>query len=232
MFAKTIAVLAVFAVFAVPAVTGQAAGADSAEESGGMTVEMMIIRETSLSNSREQNMFALENIESAIGRGNTGPEIYAALERLVFSGTKNRAVVRGQVANNFPDVRREAARQLGELGTEDARAILLRVSLVERETIVMYEVLNSIGGIDSEDNGQTVATIVWVASRFHRSPAPSNHVALAAVNALDSISGRDGGLTHPGVFQYLFDVAGGPYAAVVRERAWEVIDGLRETDDE
>jgi len=56
---------------------------------------------------------------------------------------------------------------------------------------------------------------------------PNNHVALAAVNALESIAGRDGGLTCANAFWYLFSVLEGPYVLAVRERAREVIDGLR-----
>ncbi|MCL2599920.1 MAG: HEAT repeat domain-containing protein [Treponema sp.] len=231
MLAKITAVLVVLALAVVPSAMGQAAES-SGDASGGQTVEMMIIRESSTSPNRDLNLFALENTESAIGRGDTHREVYAALNRLVLVGTQNRAVIRGQLVNNFPDVRREAARQLGLVGTEEARSILLRACLVETDPIVLYEILNSIGGIESEDNTQTVSTIVWVASRFHRAPAPSNHVALAAVNALDSISGRDGGISDPNAFQYLFRVAEGPYVHFVRDRAWEVIDSLRESGDE
>jgi len=233
MIAKIIAVLVTFAVAVVPSVMAQAAESGTAgEQSDEQTVEMMIIRESSMSSNRELNLFALENTESAIGRGNTGTEVYAALERLVFSGTQNRAVIRGHVVNNFPDVRREAARQLGLVGTEEARAILLRACLSEVDPMVMYEIINSIGGIELENNEQAIATIVWVAGRFHRAPAPSNHVAMAAVNALDSLSERDGGLTNPSAFMYLFAVAEGPYVHHVRSRAWEVIDGLREPNEE
>jgi len=230
MLSKIIAFLVVFAVATVPAVIGHSQEAESSNGETEVTVEMMIIRESSASTSREQNLFALEQIESAIGRGDAGDEIYAALERLVLAGSQNRIVVRGQVVNNFPDVRQEAARQLGALGTEEARAILIRATLSEREPMVLQEVINSVGEIDSEDNDQTVSTLVWVANRFHRAPAPSNHVALATVNALERISERDGGITNVHAFQYLFAVAEGPYVHFVRERAREVIDGLRGGD--
>jgi len=231
MFVKIIAILVILAVAVVPVAMGQAAEAEAADE--GQTVEMLIINAASTSASRDQNLFALENIENEVGRGNTGSGIYAALERLILAGTQNRIVARGgHVVNNFPDVRQGAARQLGEMGTEEARAILLRAGLSEREPLVLQEIIVAVGSIDSEDNAQTVATLVWVANRFHRSPAPSNHVALATVNALDSISGRDGGITNPGALEYLFNVANGPYALFIRERAWEIIDSLRGSAEE
>jgi len=231
MFAKIIAIFIVLAVAVIPAVIGQAAESDSSGEPEALTVEMMVIRETSVSTNREQNLLALETIEGAIGRGNTGDEIYAALERLVLAGSQNRVVVRGQVINNFPDVRQGAARQLGTIGSEDARNILLRASLSEREPIVMYEIITAIGEIELDDNAQAISTIVWVANRFHRAPAPSNHVALATVNALERMSERDDGITDHHAFRYLFGVAEGPYVAFVRERAWEVIESLRGNGD-
>jgi len=233
MLAKITAVFVVLALAVIPVAMGQAAETDSsAGEPEAITVEMMIIRETSMSTSREQNLLALEAIEGAIGRGSTSDEIlYSALERLVLAGSQNRVAVRGQVVNNFPDVRQGAARQLGAMGSEDARAILLRASLSEREPIVMYEIITAIGEIDSEDNAQAISIIVWAANRFHRAPAPNNHVALATVNALERMSERDEGITDHNAFRYLFGVAEGPYVTFVRERAREVIDTLLGNDD-
>jgi len=233
MFVKIISILVILALAVVPVAMGQAAETEASADDNGQTVEMLIIHTASISTNREQNLFALENIENEIGRGNTGSGIYAALERLVFAGTQNRVVSRGgNVVNNFPEVRQEAARQLGELGTEEARAILLRAGLSERDPVVLQEILTSIGNVDSEDNAQTVSAIVWVANRFHRSTSPNNHVALAAINALDNISGRDGGITNPGAIEYLFKVADGPYSFFIRERAWEIIDSLRGSAEE
>ena len=223
MFAKITAIFVILAVAAIPAAMGQAA---ETGESEVLTVEMMVIREASASPNREQNLFALDYIESAVGRGDTSDNIYAALERLVLAGSRNRILSRGQIINNFPDVRQKAARQLGAVGTEEARDILLRAGLSEREPLVMFEIINALSEIEAEDNAQTVSTLVWVANRFHRS-APNNHVALATVNALERFAERDGGITDHHAFHYLFSVAEGPYVTSVRERALEVIDGLR-----
>ncbi|MCL2190927.1 MAG: HEAT repeat domain-containing protein [Treponema sp.] len=224
MFAKITSIFLILAIAAIPVAMGQDAESGEPET---LTVEMMVIREASVSTSREQNLFALDYIENAIGRGNTGDDIYSALERLVLAGSKNRTLSRGQVINNFPDVRQEAARQLGTLGTEEARAILLRAGLSEREPIVMAEIITALSEIEAEDNAQTVSTLVWVAGRFHRSRNPNNHVALATVNALERFAERDGGITNHNAFHYLFAVAEGPYVTSVRNRAWEIIDGLR-----
>jgi hypothetical protein len=124
-------------------------------------------------------------------------------------------------------VRQEAARQLGAIGTEEARLLLLRAGTVELHPMVVHEILNSLAAIPANDNNQTVATIVWIGNRFHHSSLSNNHVAIAAVNALDSIAGREGGLTYANAFWYLFAISEGPYATAVRERAREVIDSLR-----
>ena len=225
MIFKAIAVSVILVAVTVPAAMGQLSRAMGDEP---LSVEMMIIRENSISAVRQQNLFALVYTANAIDRGVSDPEVYAALERLVLGGSFNRVVAGGRVVNNFPDVRFEAARQLGMMGTEEARDILLRACLSERDPIVLHEVMNSLGSISAAENDRTVATIVWVAGMFHRANSPNNHVALATVNALDSIFQRDGGVTYPAAFWYLFAVAEGPYVLDVRTRAWEVIDNLRD----
>jgi hypothetical protein len=225
MVFRSIAVFVVLALAAVPAAMGQSAGASG---SAGLSVEMLVIRENSMAASREQNMFALSFTENAIGGGSADAEVYAALERMVFGGMLNRVVTSGgQVANNFPEVRREAARQLGVIGSENARAILLRACVHERDPLVMEEVIRSIGLVNSSDNEYAVSLLVRVSGMFHRANHANNHVALATVNALESIAAREGGLSYPDAFWYLQTVADGPYVPAVRARALEVIEGLR-----
>jgi len=226
MSLKITAFLAVLFVAAASAVVAQANG--QAQQSATPTVEAMMIRTNSISADRAQNMLALSYTAAAIERGNVDGEVMPALERLVMVGLRSRTVAGGRVANNFPDVRREAARQLGLVGTEEARNILIQVIAFENEPIALQEMITSIGAIESDDNSLAVTAIVRTAGRWHRSPAPSNHVALATINALERISGRDGGITNANAFQYLFDVARGPYIPVVRARANEVLDSQRE----
>jgi len=217
MSSKIIAFLVVLALASVPVVMGQ-----SSE-----TVEMMLIRENSTSSSRDRNMMALELLEKAAGRGNVTDEMYTAFERLMFSGSSNRAMSGGRVANGFPDVRRETARQLGKVGTQQARNILIKASQSETDPLAMYEIINSLGAINADDNGRTVATIVWVVGRFHRAPAPDNHIAMAAVNSLGLIADRDRNSISREAFLYLYEVEKGPYVPAVKDRAREVIGVLR-----
>ena len=215
MLAKITAVLVGLALAAVtlPAQTSEA-------------VELMLIRENSVSTDRDQKLFALELLGNAVARGSISGDMYTALERLVFSGSHNRAMASGRVVNNFPEVRFEAVRHLGAVGSAEARSILLRAGFAETEPLVVQEIFNALGSMAMDDNAHTVATIVRVAGRFHRAAFPSNHVALGAVNALGQISDRDGGITDGHALRYLFEVARGPYAPQVRERAQEVIDSM------
>jgi len=217
MPSKFIAFLVVLALASVPAVMGQ-----SSE-----TVETMLIRENSTSSDRDLNMVALELLGKAAGGGNVTDEMYMAFERLMFSGSSNRVTMNGRVANGFPDVRRETAKRLGTVGTAQARNILLRASQSETDPLAMYEILNSLGTINADENGRTVATIVRAVGKFHRAPAPDNHIAMAAVNSLGLIAERDRNSISRDAFIYLLEVKRGPYVPAVRARASEVIDTLR-----
>lgn len=217
MPSKIIAFLVVLTIASVPVVMGQ-----SSE-----SVEMVLIRDNSEASDHDRNMIALELLGKAAGKGSPTDEMYTAFERLMFSGSSNRATAGGRVANDFPDVRRETAKQLGTVGTPQARNILLRACLSETDPLALYEIVNSLGAINADDNGLTVATIMRAVGKFHRAAAPDNHVAMAATNSLGLIAARDRNSISRDAFLYLFEVEKGPYVPAVRDRAREVIDSLR-----
>ena len=229
---KHILILLFIAIVAAPAVTGQ----QTADSSREMTIEesylleameLMIIREAARATSREQKLIALEYIGQAIERGNTGDEIRATVEFLSFEGTLNRATENRRLVNDFPEVRREAARYLGLIGTEEAAAALIRINATESEPMVLQESVKSLGLIESENYDAAIASIVRIVNRFHNSASPDNLLALAAVDALGRISERNGGISDPAAWQLLRAISDGPYVPPVRERARQVFNEVR-----
>jgi hypothetical protein len=103
------------------------------------SVENMIIREQSRADSREMKMVALAYIGDAIDRGNTGTEVRQALEYLGLEGVLNRGRENGRLVNNFPDVRREAVKYLGKMGTVEAKETLLKIIYYDNEPMVLQE---------------------------------------------------------------------------------------------
>jgi hypothetical protein len=215
-------------VTAMIAVTG-AMGQNSAggEESMQEQMELAIIRETSHAASREQKLLALEYIGSAIDRGVTSTDIHSTLEYLAMEGFMNKISRGGRIINNFPDVRREAARHLGYLRTEEAKTILLRICRTDNEPMVLQEAIKSLGDIESKEDGDTIDTIVRVAQHYDNTTAPQNLLMLAVIDSLDKIATRKRGITNPGALQILLKITDGPYDKGVRLRAERVIKKFR-----
>ena len=231
MTVKRFCALVLTAIIAVAAVLGQSGGSNSEmtieEAYLQEAIEMMIIRETSRSDSREQKLIALEYIGYAIERGSTSEEIRTTLEYLSMEGTQNKVRERGRLMNDYPEVRRQAAKYLGELGTSEAKSALIRICTTENEPMVLQEAVKSLGMIGTSDNDDSVSAIVWIANRFNNTNAPDNLLALASVEALDKIASRNKGIRDPAAIQLLIRIAEGSYATPVKERAKQAIIDLR-----
>ena len=233
MLLRKLLILIIAALIAVPAVMGQSRSSSSTSDQSveeaylQEAIEMMIIRETSRTDSREQKLIALEYIETALERGSTNDEIRATLEYLSLEGTQNQVRERGRLMNNYPDVRRQAARHLGTLGTPEAKAALIRICTTENEPMVLQEAVKSLGTIGTNENDDAVNAIVWITNRFNYTTAPDNLLALAAVDSIDKIAQKNNGIREPGAIQLLIRIAEGSYAAPVRERARQALIDLR-----
>ncbi|MCL2066393.1 MAG: HEAT repeat domain-containing protein [Treponema sp.] len=224
---KRFFILAVTALFTVSAAMGQRSDREMSIEESYLqeSIELMIIRETARSESMDQKLIALEYIAEAIDRGNTGTEIKQALEFLSIEGTVNQTRENGRLVNNFPTVRRQAAKYLGQLGTDEAKTALFRVCMAENEPMVLQEAVKSLGDIGLNENNETVRVIAWVVSRFdvHN---PDNLLALSAVDAFDKLS-KSGGTMDPNAVQLLVRIADGNYVRPVQERARQVLMDMR-----
>jgi hypothetical protein len=230
---KRPAIMAVFffsalaAVFAQNSNSGDSNREMSVEESYLQeSVELMVIRETSRSDTRDQKLVALEYIGEAIDRGNNGEEIRAALEYLSMEGVMNKARENGRLVNNFPDVRRQSAKYLGELGTPEAKNTLLKIVVADPEPMVLQEAVKSLAKIGLNDNDETLNAIAWTFTRFDVTN-PDNLLALSTVDAILSIAEKSGGIKDPNAVRTLIKIAEGPYIRPVQEKARFALDELR-----
>jgi len=226
---KRLFVLLITAVFAVSIVYAQSSSGRemSVEESYlQQSIELMIIRETARATTREQKFIALEYIGDALERGNTSDEIRQTLEYLSREGRRTVARENGRVMNNFPDVRRQSARYLGQIGTEEAKDALLEICQFENEPMVLQEAIRSLGEIGLNDDNETVANIAWVMRRFDNLN-PDNLMAIATIDAFEKIARKNGGLSSPDAVQTLIRISEGHYIRPVQERARQLIAELR-----
>ena len=193
------------------------------------SVELMIIREQSRTDSRDMKFVALEYIGDAINRGNRSDEIRASLEYLSLEGVVNIARENGRVVNNFPDVRRQAATYLGQLGTPEAKNTLLKMVNSDNEPMVITEAIRSLGTIGMNDNDEVSRIISWTVNRFH-SLNPDNFLALSALDAFEKIAEANDGLMDRSALETIIKIAEGPYVRPVQERARELLNELRKVD--
>ena len=229
---KRILTLLIVALFAIAAVSGQSSNSNRDEERTieesylQEAIELMIIRETSQASSLDQKMLALQYIGDAIERGNTSEEICQTLEYLSMEGLMIQSRENGRLVNNFPEARREAAKQLGKLKTQEAQAALINICTVEKEPMVLQEAIKSLGDYPGEDNKKALEAIVWIVNRFN-ALNPDNLMALAAVDAIAKIAETNNGINSPGAAALLIRIAEGPYIRVVQDKAKYVLGDLR-----
>jgi len=190
------------------------------------SIELMIIREQSRSGSRDLKMVALEYIGDAIGRGNTGEEIHAALEFLALEGVRTQVRESGRLINNFPDVRVRAATRLGEMGTPQARDTLITMILADNEPMVISEAIRSLGIIGLDDNNETAHAISWVVARFDILN-PDNMLAFSALDAFERLAAANGGMVSPTTITTIIRISEGNYIRPVRDRARALLSDFR-----
>jgi hypothetical protein len=195
------------------------------------SIEMTIIREQSRAESREMKMIALEYIGEAISRGNTGEEVRTALEYLAMEGVMNKARENGRLVNNYPDVRTKAAAYLGELGSPEAKNILIKMVLTDPEPMVITEAVKSLTKIGINDNEETINAISWVVTRFDVLN-PDNLLALSALEAFEILGEKSGGIKDPNTIRTIIRIAEGTYIKPVQERAKQVLHHIRKRSAE
>jgi HEAT repeat protein len=221
-----LAIVAVLFTVVVFAQTGQRREMTVEESYLQESIELMIIRETARGHSRESKMISLDYIGEALERGNNNDEIRQTLELLSLEGRRSVARESGRVVNNFPDVRRQAVRYLGQMGTEEARQSLILVLQSENEPMVIQEAIKSLGDIGTNENNETVMHIAWIMDRS-TNLNPDNIMAVATIDAFEKIARANGGITSPEAIQTLRRIAEGNFVRPVRERARQLMADLR-----
>ncbi|MDR0473436.1 MAG: HEAT repeat domain-containing protein [Treponema sp.] len=232
---KRFFVLLFVALFAVGVASGQSGNSrspgnndeKSVEESYLQeAIELMIIRETSKSESLDQKMLALQFIGDAIERGNTNDEIRQTLEFISMEGLTIQARENGRLVNNYPMARREAARYLGQLGTVEARDALIKLCNSESEPMVLQEAIKSLGDIGNNEGDRAVRAIVWIV-RYFDIHNPDNMLALSAVDAIAKLAKSSNGIREPEAYQLLIRISEGTYITAVKNKARQLLSDLR-----
>jgi HEAT repeat protein len=155
------------------------------------------------------------------------PGLFTVLEALATEGTARQVRSGGAVINNYPDIRRQAAQLLGEVGSPRAREVLIDVLQEDPETMVLSEAVYALGVIGDNEDNRTIRHITRVLSVQNASEAPDNNLAYASLLAIEKIAQADGTISDPEAINAILGVAGGNYIQAVRLKAVDVLSNLR-----
>ncbi len=194
-------------------------------------IELQIIRSQALSENREMKLLALQSIRSMIESGTAAQNnlsVAVVLESLASEGTTRRVTSGGsRIVNYHPDIRREAAGLLGELGGERAKNALMTILRDDPETMVLSEAVYALGVIGMNDENDVTNHIARMMTRQTAQPAPDNNLAFASLLAIEKLAAAGGGISDPMIIDALLEVASGNYIREVRLKAVDVIAKLR-----
>jgi hypothetical protein len=191
------------------------------------SIENMIIRDQSRSIGRDEKMIALDYIEDAITRGNISTEVQSALEYLSLEGLTNKTRENGRVVNNFPDIRKRAVADLGNLGIPEAKNTIIRLVIAESEPMVLTEAFKSLAKIGLNENGETVNAIAWVVNRFETGIG-DEQMALSALEAFEILAEKNNGMMNEAAITTVSRLAvSSHYNRLIRDQARMVLDKLR-----
>lgn len=189
------------------------------------SMEDVVVQELSNSDELENKLMALQFLEEAANNGKVSPDMMVSLDHLAGEGTNTQSRTKGRVSNNFPEVRREACRILGKVGTPEAAKSLNKIVKADNEPMVLAAAINSLGEIGYNDNDETTNTIAFYSDRFE-TLNPTSSLALEIVNAYEKLAPKT--KDKKPILSSLQRIAVDyRLAKPVRNRAKEVLNNLR-----
>lgn len=144
------------------------------------------------------------------------------LEQFSGEGLLNPVYRNMRVINNFPDVRTEAARLLGLVGSTRSRQALIQVIGNEYDPIALSAEIEALGSLASDSDGSSSRAVAAALSRAGMSP-PDDRIAAAALDALERIDAYEGGTGEPAAVAALFAIYRGDFPQQIRSRALTVL---------
>jgi outer membrane protein assembly factor BamB len=177
-------------------------------------------------------LVALESeIRARIDSGRVGKSTWYVrrfLDRIVGVGILNPVIEGNSLVNDFPSVRASAARLLGDLGSLDSRAALIRVLRQETDPVAAAFEILALGKIGSDGDGETTRTIADAVTRFSASAGNGGvRVARAAIDAITSIAHYEGEIPDAAGGIMLLSIYRSSYPASIRNAAVHVLKTSR-----
>ena len=191
-------------------------------------IEIQVFRKQALEGDRDVKLNVLVSIQDKIDNGDKidNPEMISIIESLTLEGTagvETREL--DALVNYYPMVRRQATRLLGKIGNPISIPTLLTTLLRDSDNMIRAEAAYALGAIGSDD--QAVLDSLSLAARRIDPVTPHNELATAILVAVEDIAEENGGVFDPLIMTALVQIATGNYYRQVREKALDVLKGLR-----
>ena len=196
--------------------------------------------EQAASSDRDTKMVALDDIEAMIDEGRTSGNdgvIGDLLWRLSAEGTFTTVRESGRLVNNYPVIRRRAVELMGRLARDstdekvvkEAKVNIVDVLLKDKEVMVKSEAAYAIGFFDMDEDEQKDA-LSMLYEMIHRQSAagPDNNFAYAVALSIENIAERSKGINDYRGYTALVTIMQGNYTRKVKDKAFEVLQKLKE----
>jgi hypothetical protein len=186
-------------------------------------INLVVVRQYTQAVDRGSKMAALDYLADYIDRGNTGTDVSVMLEGLALEGILNKTNEGGRTTNNFPDVRAKAVQLLGDCGTAEAQASIVKVMGIEREPDVQYEALNALIKTGVADNPGVVEKARQVFEDFN-ARNPDNRMAWALLDLYGALINTEQGLKNVPSLNTIYNISENPiYTKPVRDQAKAIL---------
>ena len=195
------------------------------------SMQQQIIQAEAYSNDMDMKLIAISDIQAMVDNGDVSEDDSFTL-RILYDlgqeGVTREVREQGHVINDFPIVRKEACRLLGEIGGDEARTFLINILLNDPEPMVMSEAVMAIAkcGLDDKGNAQRA-----MAASMYRQSAylKDNNFAVAYLNAIEMLVKDGYEITDPFVWEEVVKIAdpSSGYATIVQKRALALLKLLQ-----
>lgn len=190
--------------------------------------ELHILFRSATAGDRTTRLSAVERIVGQLKDGRfsqTDPEIVRLLANVALAPTIVER--RGAPVAGYPLVRMRAVDALSFMQGPQVRDTLLRVIRNEEESVVLAAAMRSLATIRTYPDEEVSESIVWMMRRHPRERIDGilGMSVLDAIMALDSVGA---GIQSPELYRELIDLAQHTRSGRIRQRAYEVLNALRE----
>jgi hypothetical protein len=188
-----------------------------------------IIMTLAESDEYDNKLVALQYLQAALEDGNTSDAVIQALDRLAGEGLTTQSRTNGRLANNFPEIRREACKLMAKIPTEHTKNTLVSIAVADNEPMVIAAAVRSLGEIGINNNDETVEAIRF-ANKRNRILNPTSSLALEVLNAFemlaDSTEDRKGMIS-----EITYITTDYHYVTPVRQKAYKLLKSLSSTNE-